>query len=248
MDLAQRWLLAHGADPHQAPLLAGMARARVRRYPLPVNWLWPLLLTALDWLAPLCALGMFRRAQSLDDGRFDKLEQVLQHHRWHWPRMVWQLARLALWEALYGGASPVPPEAPQVPEPARDTFDVIVIGSGAGGAPVATILAERGLRVAVLEAGGEVTPVPPPQAIERYFLQQGMVLSLDGGAMPVFAGQGLGGTTAINSGTCLPPPPEWLAAWDAQTGGHFAAELPPYVAAASERIGVTVPPRNLLGA
>ncbi len=248
MDLAQRWLLAHGADRQQVPMLAGIARARVRRYPRPVNWAWPLLVTALDWLAPLCALGVLRRARALADGPFDQLEQVLQHHRWHWPRMVWQLARLPLWEALYGGPSPVPPDAPEGPEPPQDAFDVIVIGSGAGGAPVAAVLAERGLRVVVLEAGGEVTPVPPPQAIERYFLQQGMVLSLDGGAMPVFAGQGLGGTTAINSGTCLPPPAEWLAAWDAATGGHFVAELPPYVAAASERIGVTVPPRNLLGA
>ncbi len=249
MDLAQRWLTAHGADAAQAPALAHAARARAQRFDQPVNWLWPLTLALMDAVAPLLALGLPRRARSLTAERFDRLEQVLQHHAWHWPRMVWQFVRLPLWEALYGGPSPAPPLPPPGldAEPPRE-FDVIVIGSGAGGAPVATVLAERGLRVAVLEAGGPVTAVAPPQAIERYFLQQGMLLSLDGGAMPVFAGHGLGGTTPINSGTCLPPPPQYLAHWDALAGSQLAAQLPPYVALASERIGVTVPPRSLLGA
>ncbi len=248
MDLSERWLLTHGVDAQQVPTVARIARARAARYPKPVNWLWPVVLLAMDWLAPLLALGLLRRARSLETKRFDQLEQALQHHRWHGARMIWQLARLPLWDALYGGDSPAPPPATRLgTDPPRE-FDVIVIGSGAGGAPVATVLAERGLRVAVLEAGGAVMPVPPPQAIERYFLQQGMTLSLDGGAMPVFAGHGLGGTTAINSGTCLPPPQHRLEQWDAQTGGHFAAVLPQYLAEASQRIGVTVPPRSLLGA
>ena len=248
MDLAERWLLAHGADEAQSHAVAEIARTRARRYPRPVNWAWPLVLLVMDWLAPLLALGTPRRARALTAEQFDQLEQRVQHHRWTWPRLIWQFVRLPLWDALYGGPSPAPPlPSPSGETPPRD-FDVIVIGSGAGGAPVATVLAERGLRVAILEAGGKMTPLPPPQAIERYFLQQAMTLSLDGGAMPVFAGQGLGGTTAINSGTSLPPPPEYLARWDALTGGDFATTLPPYVAAASVRIGVTVPPRSLLGA
>lgn len=248
MHLADRWLVAHGADSDDVATLSTIAKTRAKRYPTPVNWLWPLVLAAVDWLAPILALGVAHRAQSLDAAQFDVLEQTLQHHRRHWARMIWQFARLPLWDALYGGASPVPPPPEQLAEEPPREFDVIVIGSGAGGAPVASVLAERGLRVAILEAGGEVVPVPPPQAIERYFLQQGMTLSLDGGAMPVFAGHGLGGTTAINSGTCLPPPEAQLAAWDAQTGGHLVDALPPYLAEAALRIGVTVPPKSLLGA
>ncbi len=248
MDLAQRWLMAHGVEPAQAATLATTARTRARRYPLPVNHAWSVVLVAMNWLMPLVALGRLVRAQTLTRDDFERLEQALQHHAWRWPRMLWQFARLPLWEALYGGASRPPDAVRAEAGSSARAFDVIVIGSGAGGAPVATVLAERGLRVAILEAGGPVVQATPPEVIERYFLQQGMTLSLDGGSMPVFVGQGLGGTTAINSGTCLPPPQEWLARWDTLAGTHLAQELPPYVAIASERIGVTVPPRSLLAA
>ena len=248
MTLPERWFLARGAAATRLAELAQIARTRAARYPWPASWLWPFNILTTNWLAPLLVLGIPKRASRLSPEQFEALEQRLQHHPWDWPRMVWQFTRLPLWDALHGGPSPTPP-APTADglAPPRE-FDVIVVGSGAGGAPVATVLAERGLRVAILEAGGKVEPVPPPQAIERYFLEQAMTLSLDGGPMPVFAGRALGGTTAINSGTSLAPPAKWLARWDAQTGGHFVAELPPYVAEAARRIGVTVPPRSLLGA
>ena len=41
-------------------------------------------------------------------------------------------------------------------------FDYIVVGSGAGGGPLAARLAERGFRVLVIEAGSSKTAMTPP--------------------------------------------------------------------------------------
>ena len=278
MDLCQRWLQAHGANAADCEALSLVARQRAQRYDMPMCWVWPLVVALLDALAPLLVLGRWQRARTLDADALDALEQALHHHRWPWPRILWQLARLPLWEALYGGAralepvpaptptspldSPVPsgtwgplvpvpapvPDPAPVAQPAATRFDVIVVGSGAGGAPVATELAQHGLRVVILEAGGPVVPLPPPRALESYYGHQGMIAAMNQGLLAVLIGRGAGGTTAINSGTSLAPPAEWLARWDVATGGDFCKELPPFVALASERIGVTVPPVSLLGA
>lgn len=127
-------------------------------------------------------------------------------------------------------------------------YDVLVIGSGAGGAPLATLLAEHGRKVLVVEAGGPVTPASAADALDRHYLLGGMTLASGNGAfVSVLAGEALGGTTAINSGTSLRPPPEVLGDWDARAGTHLAAELPEHVAQVEEDVSVTVPPLELLG-
>lgn len=259
MKLVRRWLTLHGASAIAIEELSARATARATRYDPPLGRLWRLLVWALDWLAPLLVLGRFRRAATLDDAGLLALENRLHHHRLLAVRGAAHLFRLPLWDVLY--QEPPPPATASAPPPhplqsrleRQPTtlpleYDVIIIGSGAGGAPVAWQLAGAGLRVAVVEAGGLVTAMPPMRALERLYLRQGMTAAVSGGMLAVFAGQAAGGTTAINSGTCLRPPAEWLAPWDAALGTDFATSLGPRLDIVADRLQVTVPPRSLLGA
>jgi choline dehydrogenase-like flavoprotein len=252
--LSRRWLHLQGqADPE--PALA-RALARVQRYDAPLPRLWPWLVGLLDLLAPLLVLGRWRRASRLADADLARLEDRLHHHRLPFVRALAHLWRLPLWDAVHDNTSaePVVPRVhPLQPRLARQAarpvaVEVAIIGSGAGGAPLAWRLAQAGVQVAVLEAGGLVRAERPLRALEQAYLRQGMAVALTGGLLPVFAGQGAGGTTAINSGTCLRPPAAFLERWDALTGTDFAHTLGPFLDVVEAQLGVTVPPRDLLGA
>ncbi len=250
--LALRWALASGAGPGAAALVAG-ARARVRRYPIAARLGYPAILWLLEWLSPLLLLGRPRRASGLPDAAFELLQQRLCGHRSLLVRSAFMLFRVPLAERLHGEAAPAqashPLDAPGEAH-AEDVldYDVVVVGSGAGGAPLAWALARRGVRVAVVEAGSLARAGTAAEAIERYYLQQSFVVSLAGGMIPVLAGQAIGGTTAINSGTCLRPPRDRLEAWDRLAGTDFASgSLEPHLAEAERQLAVAVPDRALLG-
>jgi choline dehydrogenase-like flavoprotein len=125
--------------------------------------------------------------------------------------------------------------------------DVVVIGSGAGGAPVAWSLARAGLSVAVVEAGTLVTPATTHEALERWYLDQGFLGAADPrGMVLLMAGSAVGGTTPINSGTSLRPLPEQLRAWDSSAGTSFAGgALDPWFAQAEAQCGIHVLPREV---
>ena len=127
---------------------------------------------------------------------------------------------------------------------------MIVIGSGAGGAPIAWDLSRRGFKVAIVEAGGLLLAERANGAVERRYLDQGFTGSLKGGgATVVLAGRAVGGTTVINSGTSLDPLHECLSGWDGLVGSNFAdGSLARWLDAASKQVGVGVPDRSLLSA
>ena len=86
-----------------------------------------------------------------------------------------------------------------MPEPKRLTADAVVVGSGAGGAPVAAVLAEAGFDVVLLEAG--------PRVETREFTgAEGEMMAklwktgfaVDSG-LSVYAGACVGGSTVINA-------------------------------------------------
>src|ERR1700722_8707656 len=95
--------------------------------------------------------------------------------------------------------------------------EALVIGSGAGGALTAAILAEAGISVTVLEEGkrvcqGEVVPFSLEQ-MDRQYRSAGLTATV--GRPPIAYAEGccVGGGTEINSGLYHTTPPEVLSEW-----------------------------------
>jgi len=96
--------------------------------------------------------------------------------------------------------------------------DAIVVGSGAGGAPVAARLAEAGLEVLLLEAGprlssSDFTGDEGAMTARLYTLRLA-----SGSGLNLYAGACVGGSTVINDALCFRTPPEILDAWRREGG------------------------------
>lgn len=95
--------------------------------------------------------------------------------------------------------------------------DVLVVGSGAGGAPTAALLAEAGWDVVVVEEGaavrqGDVVPFSLDQMAQQY-RSGGVTAALGRPSIAYTEGCCLGGGTEINSGLFRRPPEEVLVRW-----------------------------------
>lgn len=100
--------------------------------------------------------------------------------------------------------------------------DVVVVGSGAGGAPLAAELAESGYAVAILEQGKyygrKDFSGAPMSRIQRFAEKGGMTWSVGNTVVSIPVGRMVGGTTAINSGTCFRTPGSVLETWRREHG------------------------------
>jgi choline dehydrogenase-like flavoprotein len=100
--------------------------------------------------------------------------------------------------------------------------DVAVVGTGAGGAVVAKELAERGLAVALLEEGEYHTRADVTgrslDGSRKFYRDRGMTFTVGNTIIPIPLGRTVGGSTAINTGTCWRTPPRILAKWRDQCG------------------------------
>jgi len=102
-------------------------------------------------------------------------------------------------------------------------FDFIVAGSGAAGSAAAARLAQGGARVLVLEPGPRAEPQPDgTRALALYYANAGLTAGFGNGLFPVAVGRAVGGTTTINSGTCLRPPADAVRRWAASVPGFDA--------------------------
>lgn len=134
------------------------------------------------------------------------------------------------------GSVRVPAETPETIR-----TDVVVVGTGAGGAPVAARLAERGLRVVMVESGSHygADDFTGDEATMTARLWKAEVAS--GGAMTLYAGECVGGSTVINDAVCLRTPPEVLAQWRTVHGltGFTDAAFAPWLDQAWEELHAT---------
>jgi choline dehydrogenase-like flavoprotein len=145
-----------------------------------------------------------------------------------------------------GAAEPPPTAAAPLgdltPRGAGEDCDVAIVGSGAGGAVAAAILAEAGLDVLVLEAGPYMDrrsyPDEPLEALATLYRDGGLTVAEGLPAIPTPVGRAVGGTTVINSGTCFRAPDEVLARWSADHGIDWAEQMGSDYAEAEELLHV----------
>lgn len=108
-------------------------------------------------------------------------------------------------------------EAATLPDGETLECDVVIVGTGAGGAPLAHSLARRGHAVLLVEEGAYFTRKDftgrTMEAMKRMYRKAGMTVAFGNTAIPIPIGKGVGGTTLINSGTCFRVPSKVLASW-----------------------------------
>ena len=131
----------------------------------------------------------------------------------------------------------------------RDSFDIVVVGSGAGGGVVAGELAQRGRDVLLLEAGSHRTAADFTrwEAKATHDLFWPLRLAFPPNAAPIafLGGRCVGGTTTINTKVALRATERDVAKWHPATGltndrgePFAAAELAPYYDRVEHILGV----------
>ncbi len=127
--------------------------------------------------------------------------------------------------------------------PLRLQADVIVVGSGAGGAMAARELCRAGFSVLVFEEGSHHTAKDFNQQegdmLPRLFQDAGGRATEDG-AVTVLQGRGVGGSTVHNTNLCKRAPDPVLRRWVAEHGaaGWSPEDLAPDYAAVEEELHV----------
>jgi choline dehydrogenase-like flavoprotein len=105
-----------------------------------------------------------------------------------------------------------------------ERFDVIVVGSGAGGGVIAGELADRGRRVLLLECGPHKTATDftrwEAKATHELWwpIRFALVNGGAGGVMPLLGGRCVGGTTTVNTKVALRAHEKDYAKWHEASG------------------------------
>jgi choline dehydrogenase-like flavoprotein len=130
--------------------------------------------------------------------------------------------------------------------------DVVVVGSGPGGAVVAKEVAEAGLRVVLIEEGPPFTPadfeLDSAVSMARTMREGGLRTTL-GTVMPTMQAICLGGGSLVNSAICVRPPAFVLDDWcERHALRHTSrADLDPHFDAVGAFLGIEPTPEAVQG-
>lgn len=104
--------------------------------------------------------------------------------------------------------------------------DIVVVGSGAGGAVAAYELARQGHMVSIIEAGSYYDSRSfsrdPIHALSTLYRDSGLTVLEGRPIIPLPIGKCVGGTTLVNSGTCFRASDDLLEAWRTRFGAELA--------------------------
>ncbi len=108
----------------------------------------------------------------------------------------------------------------------EDMADVVIVGSGAGGAVVAAHLAEAGQRVVVVEEGPHVpserySKMRPSESMRHLWRDGGLTMAVGLGDTPVInvmMGECLGGSSVLTGAVCFRTPGAVLHEWSSRLG------------------------------
>jgi choline dehydrogenase-like flavoprotein len=135
----------------------------------------------------------------------------------------------------------------------RYVTDVVVVGSGAGGAPAAALLRDAGFDVMLIEEGGlhrtETFRTDPISSLQRLYRDAG-TSSIMGRPPILFAeGRCVGGSTTINGGMSWSTPERVLHQWseDFRLEGTDPASMAPYFERAHKILHVEYQNKDTLG-
>jgi choline dehydrogenase-like flavoprotein len=161
--------------------------------------------------------------------------------------------------ASAAGSEPARPDGemdvtPSSEWPGYSDADVVVVGSGAGGAMVARTLAQAGCRVVVVEEGRrwavqEFRTRHPLDRFAELYRDAGATFALGSPPVALPIGRGVGGSTLVNSGTCYRPPEPVLDRWREDWGVKRAdaATLAPYLDDVERTLQVAPVPAAVMG-
>lgn len=119
--------------------------------------------------------------------------------------------------------------------------EIVVVGTGAGGAVVGKELADRGFAVVFVEEGDHHRrDAFTGSSVQAHFDFYRGSLTLGNAPMPIFMGRLVGGSTAVNTGSCFRTPGWVLDRWceDIRTDAFESETMRPHFEKVERTLGV----------